>query len=295
MAETNRRRAVFVTGAASGIGQSCVNLLAANGYTVFAGVHRPMALDSWAPSPDSGRIIPIVLDIRFDEDVRQAFDAISRQLSDLDLIGVVNCAGVSFPGPLERVEPSEMLDMLNINVVGQLRVVQAYLQLLHASNGRIVMIGSTSGIIPGVFTGAYSASKFALAGITDVLRAELAANRIGVSIVDPGMIGTPFWEKTIDRVATLLAHPRNGHLNNGTDAALAGWQQRIVKLADNAADPGLVARCVLHALTAKRPQTRYIVGTKAKLKLLIWKFLPEILKDIVIRRSLSGSRSPSEN
>jgi len=72
--------------------------------------------------------------------------------------------------------------------------------------------------------------------------------------------------------------------SNGTPAALIGWRQGIVKPADNAADPGRVARSVLHALTAKRPQSRYTVGIKAKLKLLIWKFLPETLKDMVIRR-----------
>ena len=294
MAETNRCRAVFITGAGGGIGRSCVSLLAANGYTVFAGVHRPMAPDTWEFSPDNGRIIPITLDIRFDEDVQQAIDAISRRLSTVDLIGVVNCAGVCFPGPLELIEPSEVLNMLNINVVGQLRVIQACLPLLSTSRGRIVVIGSTSGAIPGVFTGAYSASKFALAAITGVLRAELAASGIAVSIIDPGVIGTPFWEKTADRVTALLAHPRTGLLSDGTRAPLIGWRRGIVKLADNAADPEQVARCLLHALTAKRPQSRYTVGIKAKLKLMVWKFLPETLKDIVIRRPLN-SRSPPEN
>lgn len=278
MTECNAGKAVLVVGASGGIGQSCVNLLAANGFTVFAGMRKsalPVAF-----GPGGGRIIPVMLDIRSDGDVRRAFATIAGKLQGLELIGIVNCAGVAFPGPLAWVNAGDMLDMLDVNVVGQLRVVQAGLGLLRAGCGRIVIIGSTSGRIPGVFTGGYCASKFALEALTKVLRAELAEAGINVVIVDPGMIGTAFWQKCADRAAAFLSNSDNSH------AALASWRQNVIMQSGNAAAPELVAACVLDALTAKRPRHRYVVGLKAKLKLAVWPFLPESIKNAIIGRPL---------
>ncbi|MGZ5052512.1 MAG: SDR family NAD(P)-dependent oxidoreductase [Methylobacter sp.] len=280
MIEYSQGKAVLVVGASGGIGQSCVDLLALNGYTVFAGMRKsalPVAF-----GPGRGRIIPVALDIRSDGDVRQAFATIAGKLQDLELIGIVNCAGVTFPGPLARINADQMLDMLDINVVGQLRVVQAGLGLLRAG-GRIVMIGSTSSRIPGVFTGGYSASKFALEALTGVLRAELADAGIDVVSVDPGMIGTAFWQKCADRTAAFLSDADNNH------AALASWRQNVMAQSGNAAAPEQVAACVLAALTAKRPRPRYVVGLKAKLKLAVWPFLPESIKNAIIQRPLRRS------
>jgi len=281
----NKYQAVLVTGAGSGIGHGCAQLLAANGYTVFAGLHtsKPSAIETVADD----RIIPLIFDIRCDESIRAAVVTITQ--TGYPLLGVVNCAGVSLPGPLQHLESSAVLDLFNVNVVGQLRVVQACLPLLMEKGGKIIMIGSTSGSIPGVFTGAYSASKFALSVLSAVLRAELADSGITLCMVDPGMIKTPFWQQTLKRANAVLDQ-RTAQTHTPLDVAFAGWVEDVSEMVNHATDPQQVAEQVLRALKARRTPFRYVPGLKAKLKLLVWQCLPPPAKDAIIRRPLRTKR-----
>ena len=112
-----------------------------------------------------------------------------------ELHGLVNNAGVAVAGPLEFLPPEELRRQLEVNVVGQLRMTQLCLPALRAARGRVVNMGSISGLNALPLLGAYAMSKFALEAMTDALRVELAPWGIRVAIVEPGTIKTPIWTR----------------------------------------------------------------------------------------------------
>jgi NAD(P)-dependent dehydrogenase (short-subunit alcohol dehydrogenase family) len=114
-------------------------------------------------------------------------------LEELDAL--VDNAGIAIAAPLEFLLPEELTRQLDVNVVGQLRVIQAFLPALRRSRGRIVLMGSIGGRSALPFLGAYAMSKFALEAMADSLRVELAPFGVHVSIVEPGTIATAIWTK----------------------------------------------------------------------------------------------------
>jgi NAD(P)-dependent dehydrogenase (short-subunit alcohol dehydrogenase family) len=281
---TARRGAVLVTGASSGIGEACCRLLVSHGFGVFAGV-RQLPAQRKVAGPAPGAITPIRLDVTSDDSIQSAVNQLRSALPGNGLVGVVNCAGMGSSGPLEYLSRASLAEQFDLNVLGQLMVIQAVLPLLRVAGGRVVNVGSTSGRIPGAFNGGYSASKFALESITSVLRAELATSGVKVSMVEPGVIATGFWDKLAACEERLLASiPEEGRERYAQ--VLLRRQQGWARLKASGLPPAAVADAVLHALCADRPRRRYVVGRSARAKLLLWKYLPEALRDRIMMRAL---------
>jgi NAD(P)-dependent dehydrogenase (short-subunit alcohol dehydrogenase family) len=258
-------RSVLVTGASSGIGAACAARLRDRGWRVLAGVRRPGS----APKG----VEEVALDVT-DPPARLEVDA----LDSLD--AVVNNAGVAVAGPLEFLPPEELRRQLEVNVVGQLRVTQLCLPALRVARGRIVNMGSISGLNALPFLGAYAMSKFALEAMTDSLRVELAPWGIHVAIVEPGTIRTPIWTRE-------RPEPPPGAVRLYGER-LERFRALAVKRGSEGAPPDLVADAVEHALTAERPRTRYLVGRDARLRARAER-LPDRLRDRVIVRRVLGS------
>jgi NAD(P)-dependent dehydrogenase (short-subunit alcohol dehydrogenase family) len=200
-----------------------------------------------------------------------------------ELDALVDNAGIGIAGPLEVFPADELTRQLDVNVVGQLRVVQALLPALRRRRGRIVVMGSISGRSALPFLGAYAMSKFALEAMADALRIELAPFGIHVSIIEPGTIATPIWTKP-QRTAADFS-PEAGELyGERLDRFRRLAAQRS---ANNAVPADEVAKAVEHALTAKKPKTRYLVGPDAKRRARVQK-LPDRLRDKVLTRFLFG-------
>jgi NAD(P)-dependent dehydrogenase (short-subunit alcohol dehydrogenase family) len=131
--------------------------------------------------------------------------------------------------------------------------------------------------------GPYAASKHALESIGDALRRELAPWNIGVSLVEPGAIATPIWDKThqmADAVEAGLSDEHRALYADHLTKARAFVQRQI----ENAIDPDFVAAAVMHALTADRPRARYAVGKDARLGVTLAKFLPDRALDALVQR-----------
>ena len=279
---SDRQRAVVVTGASSGIGEACALRLDGLGFRVFAGVRRQQDSDALRRKA-SERLAPVMLDVTDPLSVQSASDSVAAATGGVGLAGLVNNAGTAVAAPLEFLPLGELRRQLEVNVVGQIAVTQAFLPLLRQGSGRIVNIGSVSGRIASPLLGAYTASKFAMEGLTDTLRRELSPWGVAVSIVEPGRIATPIWEKSLKVADELLAAlPRRALELYGP--AIEEVRRGALEAARWGAPPEKVARAVEHALTAKRPRTRYPVGPDARLGALLVRLLP----DPVLDRGLSA-------
>jgi NAD(P)-dependent dehydrogenase (short-subunit alcohol dehydrogenase family) len=199
------------------------------------------------------------------------------------LKGLVNNAGVAISGPLEFLPLDELRRQLEVNIVGQVAVTQALLPLLRADGGRIVNIGSIGGRLASPFLGAYAASKFAMEGLSDSLRRELAPLGIRVSLIEPGATATEIWDRGQEKALALRAQMpagAEGLYGERMDKALAAAaeQQQI------AIPPAEVAERVAHALTSARPRTRYLVGPQTRVMATLARVLPDRALDAVVAR-----------
>jgi NAD(P)-dependent dehydrogenase (short-subunit alcohol dehydrogenase family) len=263
-------RAALVTGASSGIGAACAQRLASSGWRVLAGVRRT------GDAPEGTE--EILLDVTDVDQIREA----SKRIEKLDAL--VNNAGIAIAIPLEFIPLEELRRQLDVNVIGQVAVTQAFLPQLRRSRGRIVFVGSIAGRSALPFLGAYAASKHALEAIADTLRVELSPFGIQVSLVEPGTIKTPIWAKSADLAASLA---------NGAPPQLqALYGQRLAVFGRVAAERGAkggsaqdVASAVERALTKQRPRTRQLVGRDALLRSGVER-LPDRVRDSVYERLL---------
>ena len=250
-----------MTGASSGIGAACAARLRDRGWRVLAGVRR----EGTAPEGTEEVLVDVT-------------DPPALEFDTLD--GLVNNAGVAVPGPLEFLPPDELRRQLEVNVVGQLRMTQLCLPALRAARGRVVNMGSASGLNALPLLGAYAMSKFALEAMTDALRVELAPWGIHVSIVEPGTIKTPIWTRERPDPPPEALSLYGVRMN--------AFRKLAVARGSGGAPPGLVADAVEHALTAEKPRTRYLVGRDAKLRARVER-LPDRLRDRVIVRRVLGA------
>ena len=261
------QKAVVITGAASGIGEACAARLASMGYTVF-GTYLTQEEGETMRAAARPNVVPLPLDITDERAISEAAGMIAEATGEVGLAGLVNNAGIDIPGPLEFMPIESLRRQLDVNVIGQVAVTQAFLPLLRKGRGRIVMIGSIDGLAVTPFQGAYGASKHALEAISDALRMELVPWGIQVSVVEPGDIATPIWEKSLAKADELLARlPEAAH-------DLYGPQMRAacataVKMSGKASPPEIVVEAVVHALTARHPRTRYLVGLDARIRLAL--------------------------
>lgn len=275
------QRAVLVTGASSGIGLAIANRLAGLGYTVFAGTRAAIGEASVAPAPN---VVPVTLDVTSEDSIASARATLLKLLPPGGLAGLVNNAGIMVSGPLEHVAPAALLRQLEVNVVGVVAVTQALLPLLRQARGRIVNIGSTSGRVASPFAGPYCAAKFALEAVTTVWREELSSSPVSVHCVDPGVVGTPLWEKA--RAAEDTIHrdlSEDGRRRYG--ATMKRRSDLLRQLARRGASADGVCEAVVHALSSPRPKPRYVVGFDAKVRLAAARLMSDRLRFWLARRT----------
>jgi len=292
---------VLVTGASTGIGRATVDMLVGQGALVWAGVRREEDAAS-LEAAHPGRVTALRFDVT---DEGAVASATAQVCAAGPLHGLVNNAGVALPAPLEFMPLDEFRRQLEVNLVGQLAVTQAVMPALRAaadaraqaasdggSDGpdlppapRIVMIGSIGDRIAGPIIGAYHAAKFALAGLTGSLRAELAPAGIAVILIEPGAIATPIWSRGSTAGDQLLQKlPAEAIQRYG--AQLQAARNMAARAARDGLRPEAVAEVIARALTTGRPRPRYLVGRDAHIAALLT-YLPDRLRERVLARIAS--------
>lgn len=272
----------LITGSSTGIGEACARWLDARGHRVFAGVRRA---DDAArlKAGASERLVPVLIDVADDSTIKAALSTVASVLSGAGLDGVVNNAGIAVGGPLEYLPIDAIRRQLDVNVIGQIAVTQAFMALIRRARGRIVFMGSVGGRFATPFLGPYCASKFALEAIADSLRVEVQPWGVHVSIVEPGSIATPIWHKPAD-AGSPIDGERAHDAQRDYGPALTAFRAAVAEAGGRGIPADEVAKAVEHALTSRSPKTRYVVGRDARIQVALRNFVSDRLRDRFMTR-----------
>ncbi len=263
---------ILITGASSGIGKACAQHLARQGYQVFGTSRR-------APFPPEistpGSVAMLQMDVNHDESVRRGVDFILQEAGVLDV--VVNNAGYGIAGAVEDTTVEEAKALFETNFFGVLRVCRAVLPAMRARrSGLIVNVSSIGGLIALPFQAFYSATKFAVEGMTDAMRMEVRPFGIDVVLLEPGDISTPFVDNR-HRVA--------GARGSVYEESCERMMTIIEEDERNGVPPERVARLLERIIEHPSPKIRYRVGSfDQKLAAALKDIVPDrLFEQILIR------------
>ena len=233
-------KVAIVTGGSSGIGRLICNRLREHGCVVYAAA---LDDDLLAEVATDG-ILPLAVDTT---DTQQVNSAVSRVLQEQDRIDIlINGASIATPGAVECVPIDDVQRQFDINVFGYGRFMQAVLPAMRRQrSGRIVNISSIAGFLSTPVFGWYSASKFAIEGVSDALRMEVAQFGIDVVLIQPGLIDTPFLAKQAKEMSR-IDHPAD------YDEVV----NALERLTRGGMDPDLVAKEVTRTAIMTNPPIR---------------------------------------
>ena len=257
--QNNKKPVVLITGASSGIGCACAKALHSNGYRVYGTSRTPSGSDS--------EFKLIKMDVSDGDSVKNAVQMVLEETGRIDV--VVNNAGIGYGGSVEDTSLEEAKITMETNFYGPMRVCKAVLPVMRSQGkGLIVNISSLGGLIGLPYVGLYSASKFALEGMTEALRLEVKPFGIHVVVIDPGDIATGFTKNRRLCEAT------------GATSAYNTQFQRTLKIIERneieGSSPDIVVKTLLRVLRSRSPKHRYIAATFIeKLAVVLSKILPE--------------------
>ncbi|MBS0578116.1 MAG: SDR family NAD(P)-dependent oxidoreductase [Proteobacteria bacterium] len=234
-------RAVLVTGASTGIGRKVTERLSADGYFVYATARKPEDLKSLGALKN---VQALSLDVTHPEDIAAVVAAVTK--AGRGLYGLVNNAGIATVGPLTDMKMEEYELVMNVNAAGPVRMIKALEPLIIEQKGRIINIGSISGVLASPNLVAYSMSKHAIEALTDSLAAQLEGTGVRVSVVEPGNYNSEIGKSALSRMGADSPAARAANLTASADRS-------------NYKEPDEVAAAVEQALSEADPKRRYMV------------------------------------
>ncbi len=247
------KRTVLITGCSSGIGYCVAHGLKKRGYAVIASARNP---------DDVERLTSEGLDcLRIDLDDPESIDCAVRDLESRTgrrIYGLFNNAGFGQPGAVEDLGREVLRAQFETNVFGTLQLTNRLLPWMRAAGeGRIIQNSSLLGFVSLAYRGAYNASKYALEGLYDTLRLELAGSGIHAILIEPGPIASRF------RANAFAAYKRNIDSENSahrdTYRAIEARLTRQGPAAPFTLPPDAVLDKVIKALESRAPRPRYYV------------------------------------
>jgi NAD(P)-dependent dehydrogenase (short-subunit alcohol dehydrogenase family) len=234
-------KAVLVTGASTGIGRKVTERLSANGYFVYATARKPEDLKALGALKN---VQALPLDVTHPEDIAAVVAAITK--AGRGLYGLVNNAGIATVGPIADMKMEEYDLVMNVNAAGPVRMIKALEPLIIEQKGRIINIGSISGIVASPNLVAYSMSKHAIEALTDSLAAQLEGTGVRVSVIEPGNYNSEIGKNALSRQGADSAAVRAANYASRADRS-------------NYKQPDEVAAAVEQALSEADPKRRYLV------------------------------------
>jgi NAD(P)-dependent dehydrogenase (short-subunit alcohol dehydrogenase family) len=260
-------KTVLVTGVSSGIGKAIATELARQGFRVFGSSRSGAAVDGL-------NVEMIAMDVDRDVSVAAGVASVIARAGRLD--AVVNNAGWALMGPVEETSIDEARAQFETNFFGVFRVCRAALPTLRAqAGGHIVNIGSLAGVVGAPFSGLYSASKFAVEGLTEALRFEMRGSGVAIVLVEPGDTDTSLPK---NRRTVAGASPASPYAQR-----FAKYQAAQAKDEAKAIPPQAVAKVVAAALQTATPRMRYVVANPGQgIVVPLKRFLPFSLFERIV-------------
>lgn len=259
---------IIVTGASSGIGAYCARALAADGWRVFATVRR----EEDRADLEADGIETFIMDYTKAETIHQLVaDVFARTGGTLDAL--YNNGAYGQPGAVEDLTTDVLRLQFETNFFGWHELTRAVIPAMRKQgHGRIVQCSSILGLLPYPWRGAYTASKYALEGLTITLAMELKNTGIKVSLIEPGPIRSKFLSASLAAAEANIDIDNSVHYNE--------YQRQLKRLRGEAAGvkgklgPEAVYAVLSHALTSKRPKPHYVITKPAKRGVLLKRLLP---------------------
>ena len=279
------RKVVLITGCSTGIGRVAAHLFLRGGWTVIATARRVVALVDLA---DAGaHIFP--LDVTDEQSITETIDLVTQRFGAVDVL--VNNAGYGAYGPVEQLSSQLIVRQFETNVFGLIHLTQRVLPGMRRQGfGRIINVSSVAGRLSLPMGGAYHASKHAVEAFSDALRYEVRPYGIGVSIVEPGPVKTP-WATTaaasIVEEGTVSEDPYR-EMKRSTRKNLSGMT--VGFKGRMASTPERIAAVIVRAAVVRRPRSRYRVGLLMRVMLVLRWLLPDLIFDNLVGRSFVGGR-----
>lgn len=273
-------KSILITGVSSGIGLACAKKLLQEGYTVFGSL-RSKNEEIERTLSEIGPFHSLYFDVQDKESIQNAFEEVRNIIKNKPFVGLVNNAGYALPGPLLHLDDHEIQQQLDVNVVGIIRVTNAFFPLLKSAaknhQTKIINISSTAASFTNPFLGAYAMSKHAVESLTDAYRREFLDYNIDVISIRPGPIKTEIWKKS------------KGKLDRFKDTDYAQMLKKAdnhIQSIDDAAMPvEHVGNLVYDVFKNTKPKTRYTIMKKAW-ALKLTRMLPDRLLDRIIWKQL---------
>jgi len=261
----NSNKTALVTGASSGIGEATALQLAELGYTVYAAARRVERMSDLADRGIRTRSV----DVTDDPSMVALVEMIIADTGRIDVL--VNNAGYGSYGALEDMPIEEARRQFEVNVFGLARLIQLVLPQMRAQrDGYLVNVSSMGGRIWEPLGSWYHASKFAVEGLSDSLRVEVAEFGIKVVIIEPGSIRSEWSAIAADQLEATSANTPYAR-----QAKIVGAVLRRVDRSQMASGPEVVAEVIAKAVQSAKPRTRYVVGGGARSILLAERILPD--------------------
>lgn len=266
---------ILVTGASSGIGRKSAELLAQNGFNVYAGARKQEDIDELNKIP---HVTAVKLEVTSDEDIDNFLKIIEKS----GLFGLLNNAGIALGAPLMDLDIDVLKKQMEVNFFGIHRVSKAVFPYILKEKGRIVIMGSNAGSFAAPFFGPYSCSKYAVEAYSDSLRRELLLHDVKVVLVKPGRVKTPIWEKGEDLLVLY-----DGSIFN--KVAKAFGKSAIESGKNDSLPPIKIAEIVLKAFTLNNPKPRYVIAPNP-FGNWIREALPDRIVDNIVKNKLVEAR-----
>lgn len=271
---------IVITGVSTGIGYGAAKKFCNEDFRVYGSVRKQS--DAERLKKELGeKFIPLIFDVTDRSALLDVAGRVSKMLNGRILDGLINNAGIAVSGPLMHVNMDDLRYQLEVNVIAVMAVTQAFLPMLGADKnnkaltGRIINMGSISGKLSFPFLGPYSASKYALEGITDALRRELQLYGIKVVLLEPGPVKTAIWGKVDTEAWERLKQ------TDFFDAA-SKFNEFFSGEGGKGIEPDDFSNRLFKIFMAPNPKTRYVI-TKNKWQMYS---IPRLLPDKMIDKAV---------
>lgn len=272
MNEEKRMKAILITGASTGIGRQITETLSQNGFYIYAGARKQNDLDELNLLDN---VQSVKLDVNDLDQIEAAVNLITAD--ERELFGLINNAGVMDLQPINEVSDSDFDWQMQTNVYGPFRVTKAFSQQLIKSKGRIINIGSISGVLSSALLGPYSMTKRAIDSFSDTLNSEMSELGVSVSIIEPGDFDSEMDRKFVD----MVQQSPQKYLKTEYPVAKEYFDKVSQDGFSFPDSPNSlpVALAVLDAFTSPNPKPRYlVVPTQEQAEMTIRKALQEAVQ-----------------